>query len=216
MEKSKSAFTMIELVMIIVVVGIIAAAAIPRFSKNPLVEATHQIVSHIRYTQNLAMIDNEYNATDATWYQKQWAIVFDNTGERPYSVCRTSGGVNTCNQNWIASDPSHPSKLLQGGTGSSQTKTMLLKSKYDIDSVTLTCGNAVATALSFDYKGRPHQNLGTATSPSSNLVRTACALVLTNGAGQSTQINIAPESGMVSIDTTSSTIGSNPNAAYVE
>ena len=62
--KTFRAFTMIELIFIIVVVGILAAVAIPRVERNGLIEAADQLSSHIRYTQQLAMNDNEFNATD--------------------------------------------------------------------------------------------------------------------------------------------------------
>ena len=55
---------MIELIVIIVVVGILAAVAIPRVERNGLIEAADQLSSHIRYTQQLAMNDNKFNATD--------------------------------------------------------------------------------------------------------------------------------------------------------
>lgn len=66
----KKAFTMIELIMIMVVVGILSIAIIPRIDRDTLLEATNQIVSHIRYTQHLAMMDNKYNPKDPNWYKK--------------------------------------------------------------------------------------------------------------------------------------------------
>ncbi|WP_300367295.1 prepilin-type N-terminal cleavage/methylation domain-containing protein, partial [Hydrogenimonas sp.] len=53
--KIKNAFTMLELIIVIVVVGILSAIMIPRFSDDKLREAADQIMSHIRYTQHLAM-----------------------------------------------------------------------------------------------------------------------------------------------------------------
>ncbi|MBR2156638.1 MAG: prepilin-type cleavage/methylation domain-containing protein, partial [Campylobacter sp.] len=77
--KTFRAFTMIELVFIIVVVGILAAVAIPRVERNGLIEAADQLSSHIRYTQQLAMNDNKFNANDDNWHRKGWRIEFDGT-----------------------------------------------------------------------------------------------------------------------------------------
>ena len=54
----KKAFTMIELVIVIVVIGIIAMLTIPKYDKNRVLIGAQQIASHMRYAQHLAMIDN--------------------------------------------------------------------------------------------------------------------------------------------------------------
>jgi len=210
---TKKAFTMIELVMIIVVVGIIAAAAIPRFSKNPLIEATHQIVSHIRYTQNLAMIYDTYNPNDPVWYKRQWGIWFNNLeNEWRYSVCRIttdeiSGGCNS--PTGIATDPARPARLLSGGYhGKAASKALSpnlnLSNKYDIVDVKLEegCAGRQNRGLFFDHFGRPlfQINAASNTSPAKNLVRTDCLITITNSAGEFATIRVLPETGLVSID----------------
>lgn len=74
------AFTMLELVFVIVVVGILSFIAASSFQRNT-VQATDQLLSHIRYTQHLAMTDDKFNAGIANWYRNQWHldIVVDNT-----------------------------------------------------------------------------------------------------------------------------------------
>ena len=49
----KHAFTMIELVFVIVIAGILSAMIASSFDGNNLRQAADQIVSHIRYTQHL-------------------------------------------------------------------------------------------------------------------------------------------------------------------
>lgn len=60
----KKAFTMIELVFVIVIVGIISVMIAPSFDRNNLREAADQLVSHIRYTQHLAMMDNKFMSSE--------------------------------------------------------------------------------------------------------------------------------------------------------
>ena len=60
----KKAFTMLELVFVLVVIGILAAVMIPNMQSTALREAAIQVVSHIRYTQHLAMIDDKFDTTD--------------------------------------------------------------------------------------------------------------------------------------------------------
>jgi len=59
--RNKSAFTMIELILVIVVLGILAALAMPRVDRDSRQEAADNILSAIRYTQHLALMDNKTN-----------------------------------------------------------------------------------------------------------------------------------------------------------
>jgi len=52
----KPAFTMLELVFVIVVIGILAAVTIPRFERDNAGEAAYQIARHIRLAQHHALI----------------------------------------------------------------------------------------------------------------------------------------------------------------
>ncbi|MGD9717776.1 MAG: type II secretion system protein, partial [Sulfurimonadaceae bacterium] len=50
----KKAFTMLELVFVIVVIGILAAVIIPRMDRDNASEAAIELQSQIRYAQHLA------------------------------------------------------------------------------------------------------------------------------------------------------------------
>ena len=58
---NKKAFSLIELIFVIVIIGILSSVLVPRFDRPTLIEAAHQIISHIRYTQHLAMVDNKFD-----------------------------------------------------------------------------------------------------------------------------------------------------------
>ena len=58
---------MIELVFVIVVIGIITAVMLPRIDRDNVYEAAQQLISHIKYTQHLAMMDNKFDDTDDEW-----------------------------------------------------------------------------------------------------------------------------------------------------
>ncbi len=73
--KRSSGFTMIELVMVIVIVGILSAAAFPRFSGNSIFQArgfADQVLATLRYAQKTAIAQHRLvcvslnNTTPAT------------------------------------------------------------------------------------------------------------------------------------------------------
>jgi prepilin-type N-terminal cleavage/methylation domain-containing protein len=71
----KSAFTMIELIMVIVVLGILAALAMPRMERDVRQEAADNILSAIRFTQHMALMDNVIDTTSKNklkWQRRFW------------------------------------------------------------------------------------------------------------------------------------------------
>ena len=125
----KKAFTMIELVFVIVVIGILAAVIIPSTRTNPLQEAAIQLLSDIRYTQHLAMVDDKYSANDANWEKGRWQMVFAFTGAAvDYNPSYTifsdkdtgSGYGGDASSGEMAKNPQNIKQLMTGGhTGAS-------------------------------------------------------------------------------------------------
>ncbi len=164
----KKAFTMLELVFVIVIIGILAVVAMPSFQRDTLQEAGNQIISHIRYTQHLAMMDDKFNPADATWFKTRWQIDFrdpnaNNVYYTIYQDLDKSGGPSTnIHKGEIAKNPNNPKQMLTAlATGASATSKnspqMQLNKKFGISSITFSpsCSYRNSQKLSFDYMGRP-------------------------------------------------------------
>ncbi|NCD12114.1 MAG: prepilin-type N-terminal cleavage/methylation domain-containing protein [Epsilonproteobacteria bacterium] len=167
----KKAFTMLELVFVIVVVGIMAYVAVSSFSRNPLREAADQLVSHIRYTQHLAMMDDKFDLNDASWYKSRWQIFFANTvgSGNTWSYMIFSDSPNYTGTPDIAEHAKNPidtNKYLSGGysagnidsTSALATTELNLGNEYGILDIDFVGGCTIANTrqrISFDYLGRP-------------------------------------------------------------
>jgi len=220
----KKAFTMLELVFVIIVIGVIAATIIPNIKSNSLKEAATQLVSHIRYTQHLAMVDDKFNANDSKWYMKRWQIIFGKSAYTDQNWAYTifsddagSAGHSNPGLSEIAKDPSRNSgdintttaKLLSGGyTGTLYSsdkranKKMNLGASYGVTNVSMSGGCSSSNVrISFDVMGRPIQkplHSYTTAYKSSGLIKTTCNIILEN---QDSNITIAiePETGYTHI-----------------
>ncbi len=130
----RKAFTMLELVFVIVMVGILSAMIAPNFQRNSLREAADQVISHIRYTQHLAMMDDKYGSDTNFWYKHRWTIRFVqnlvytnlNCTNATYNniwsymiysntACHSAGCSTNPNASEIAHSPLDPNQLLSGG-----------------------------------------------------------------------------------------------------
>ena len=209
----KKAFTLLELVFIIVVVGILAAVMIPRMKSNPLREAAIQVVSHIRYTQHLALVDDKFDSNDANWYKKRWRFSFNKgagtDNKWSYTIWSDTSGSGSPDPAEVAVNPQNRSKKLTGGfngtgfihTGDANaTSEMNLGKRYGILDVDFSapCRTAsLSKSLAFDHLGRPLRGaLENYTSAYDNsaiatniLVSSQCQITLCTEANCSTAAN---------------------------
>lgn len=207
----KKAFTMIELIFIIVVVGILAAVAIPRIDRDNLIELVDQVATHIRYTQQLAMMDNVYDGSDEHWYRGYWRIQFSDSADGgdgwKYSVYKDlpgySGNLNS--EREVARDPQNEQRFLTSGASGfsantdskKMNKKLNLKNTYDIQKIDFdkNCGGQT---IAFDSKGRPHGAPQNAKNPYDKVLYTPCIITFTDSGGKSIQIAVQPETGFIS------------------
>ena len=218
----KKAFTMLELVVVIVVIGIIAAAALPRINDDHIAEAADQVMSHIRYTQHLAMQDSKFDPTDARWFRKRWSITFtrasfcEGANEWRYSVYHDDGDAtgNLNSTNEVARDPLDPNKFMSSGwAGISSGNCANASSKYNlarkfgITNVELrgVCGQGNLQTISFDEFGRPMMSVSTpggggAARGYDRLVHNGqnCQIVLST-AKRTATITVTPETGFLQV-----------------
>ena len=180
----KKAFTLVELIFVIVVVGILAFALWPKKQPIQALEAARQIVAHIRYTQHLALNDDKFathtdtggtgNSIAIDWYKRMWRIVFsnqnkiegkcDNTGWR-YAVYQNIGndlsdGGQPNGEIEVAQNPAEPGKVLSGcfsGIYKNTTSSMDLNKAYGIENINLDeFANRGNQGIIFDELGRAY------------------------------------------------------------
>ena len=197
----KKAFTMLELVFVIVVAGILAAVIIPSTRTNPLQEAAIQVLSDIRYTQHLAMVDDKYDVSNANWYRARWQIFFqlDNSGNgnQVYGIYTDKDTDNNAPENGeMALDPLSGNQMTGNSLFTNRIESMDLTHRYGVANRAFGGGCAGSQRIMFDNLGRPHTDDNTVYG---NLVRTACNVTLTHSDGTNIAIRIQPETGYTCI-----------------
>jgi prepilin-type N-terminal cleavage/methylation domain-containing protein len=207
----KSAFTMLELVMVIVVLGILTAVALPRLDRDHRQEAGDNILAAIRYTQHLALMDDKTNPDDNTWQMTLWQIRFssytDGGGKTRWfytvasNMAKNAGNIS---KNDAAIDPASGKYMWNLGgddtIDADESPSIFIGRKYGIDTVTFAGGCSTGQHVAFDHLGRPHTDIFTATNTFDKLMASDCTITFGFESGESDlQISIEKETGFAQI-----------------
>ena len=212
----RSAFSMLELIFVIVTLGILAVLAIPRIDRDLRQEAQTNLLSAIRYTQNLALADNKTDPRTTNsfthsddWQKTLWQLRFRNVGAQWYytisSDLNRQGGVD---QIETAIDITN-GKRMYNGTGDytiddDESPNIFLTHKYGINSISLSCDTDGSNQhLAFDHLGRPHANIDSNTTNNyATYLQNDCTLTATfsDTSLAPISINIAAETGYASLN----------------
>jgi len=192
----RSAFTMLELIMVIVVLGILAALAMPRIQRDIRQEAADNILSAIRYTQHLALTDNVKGNDGGRvakfrdmWHRSFWRIGFQKCSDDGmfYYIGSDTDREKNIDRNEEALDPANGLRLNGQNTAACEqtiqrgsSPNIFITKKYGIsDGNIIYSGGCSANAqhIAFDYLGRPHTGITASVKPDySTVLQQDCTL----------------------------------------
>jgi prepilin-type N-terminal cleavage/methylation domain-containing protein len=207
----KSAFTMIELVFVIVVLGILASIAMGRMERDLRQEASETILSHIRLAQQLALSDNKHRSdNDVRWQTAYWRFEYekcDNADKYIYKIGSDidfSGGINKIES---AIDPTNGKYIWADGACDNfddlsvdESPDVYLYGRFGVEHIShsTTTGSCTTQNIGFDFLGRPHSGLKTYKNDGSDfqqLMIKDCILTFDMFDGTNFKIKIEAETG---------------------
>ena len=205
----KNAFTMIELVLVIVVLGILAALAIPRMDRDLKQEAADNVLSAIRYTQHLALVDNKQKFDDARWQQRFWHLYFGTCDSKIYYAIGSDDNMDSSSNARVdftesILDPAngkhiwaHDGSNCAGSHNISDiSPNIFLTKKYGIKSI-VNGGGCSTKFIGFDHLGRPYTSGFQQSSipDNSGYMTSECTFTFIMSDDENFSIEIEPETG---------------------
>ncbi len=162
--RQRGSFTIIELILVIVVIGILASLSIPRIKRDRQIEAINNILSSIRYTQHLALIDDKVDPNDSSWQKRLWGIRFANTNNSDayYTICSDINENGYISKNECAIDNSNGKYFYRLNThkpSNDESPNTSIGRLFGINSITFSGGCKKVKHIAFDKLGRPHVGL---------------------------------------------------------
>lgn len=196
----KNAFTMIELVFVIVVLGILSSLALPRLDRDVRQEAIDNVLAAIQLTQHLALVDDKTDPSNGLWQKELWTLRFtaDGSGSFVYSVFSDLDHDGIPTQDEAAMDPATNGYIFDDGdgdVGTGESKSAFLK-YYGVNNIAYS-NSCPADHISFDRFGRLFGvgAAGTTPAPFDEYVASACTITLSFEDGAPANIVIEAETG---------------------
>lgn len=195
------------MVLVIVILGILSSVIIPNDKKDIKEEASTQIISHIRYVQELALQDNKHRQDyDKKWQNGYWKWSWTNCNRDSgafYTISSSKDLSSSVSKTDSMIDPSTGKYLYLNASycgnrhsGADELKDIDLYKRFGIEKITGSGGCNVVQNVSFDYFGRPHSGTYSDTTiPFENLLYEDCILTFQYDIDKTFSITITAQTG---------------------
>ncbi len=207
----KSAFTLIEVVFVIIILAILASVAMDSTTRDFKQEASETILSNIRLAQQLALNDNKHRSdSNPLWQRAYWRFEYgkcSSVDEYYYRVGSDIDMDGSIDKSESAINPIDGKYLYTINTCNNlqdnESPTVLLGKKFGIKTIIGHGGCSSVQHIAFDYLGRPHHQIASYGSADfSNIMQQDCNLTFimstdqdNNGIDDNFTITIEAETG---------------------
>ena len=188
-----SAFTILELVIVLIIVGAIAVTIFPKLERDPLREALNQIKRHIMFTQHMALVNDVYDASRPMWFKAMWRISFRRNN--CYVVSSNIDLDTNYDREESVMDPMTKTLLYSNNKceiESTDNSTMFLSEKFGIDEIKFSKSCGSNRFIAFDNLGRPHKTLINI----NDYLKSDCIITFMSK-NRGAEIAITPETGYI-------------------
>lgn len=205
-KKQKKAFTMIEGIFAIIVIGILATIAMSSVDRHLRESTIDKMLHSLRYTKHLALIDNKMNPSEILWQKSLWTMGFETCDNEIFFYIGSDTNLNGTIEVSEAASSSVDNKLFfsdkNNCSSDLSSEDIFIEKNLLVSSVVFDGCGSNTNSISFDYLGRPHTNINNIElSDYNTLIENDCIITLKFNADlKPIIINIKKETGFISIN----------------
>jgi len=213
----KPAFSLLELILVILILGILSSLVLPHKEKHFRQEAADNILADIRYTQYLALMDNKHLFDKPNWHKRFWKIMFGTCRKKDHTLFYMIGSDNDMTRHntsgifrksEAARDPINGKAMFWTNgrkcnhiTDNSISHRIFITKKYGITQVKTSGGCKRNRYLGFDHLGRPHNGFTTSMQPNyKSYLSKPCIFTFVLRNDETFSIVIQPETGYAFVE----------------
>ena len=198
----KKSFSLIELLLVILIIGIVSSMIQVKYMNNDINDAVKSLKLHLNYTRYIAHIDNKEDILDYEWRKKLWTLKFQrcssSVGGLYYVIYSDeSGGTAHFKKSETLKEPLSNKYLYSNSdceVSKDESDDVLLSKKYNITEVKVSCNTTSAIGqISFGYKGSVFSKLGETPTE----IKEKCEISLKNKDGKERVITVEPYTGYI-------------------
>lgn len=202
----KKAFSLLEIVLAIVLIGFLYALFIPKKQINQLEEVTNKISMYLSYVRYKALIDDKYSNNDL-WHKKRWTMKFfrcreDEGGGIYFSIYSENNDTGHPNQSESLKDPLTNKYIYNNNyckENNENSKYTLLTKNFDVEKIDISCNNTNSLGqISFGNDGRVYSKLSNFSNEAYDYeITTPCYIKFTSKNKDEKEIKIHPKTAFI-------------------
>lgn len=199
---SKKAFSLLELIVVIVLMGIISSVLIYKNSNNSLDVVTKRVVLYLKYTRHQALIDDKFDKDDPQWFRKRYSFRLRRcVGEGIYYTIHSDSNKNGyISADETLKDPLTDKYIYSSNKcmeNSSNSKYVLLTKVFGIDEVKMSCNDTSSLGMIiFGNDGKIYSRFANDDSTMYEITE-SCAITFYDKDKNSKTIMVEPTTGYI-------------------
>jgi len=202
----KNTFSLLEVLLIILLLGFLYTAFIPKTKINKIDEVTNRLVLYLKQTRYQSLINDKYDHMDDYWHKKRWTLKFFRCRKNVGGVYYSIYSDNNASGHPSIEDTLKDSLSLKNIYSTNYCKENLNNSKYvlitknfDIESVSISCNETTSLGqLSFGSYGKIYSKLSNIPNDSNSYeINNKCKIKLTDKIGEKRNIVLEGRTGYI-------------------
>ena len=202
----KKAFSLLEVLLIILLLGFLYTAFIPKTQVNKIDEVANRLVLYLKQTRYKALINDKFDLNDEYWHKKRWTLKFfncrKNVGGIYYSIYsdkNTSGHPSIEDSLKDSLNLKNIYSTNYCKENKNNSKYVLITKNFNIDSVRVSCNKTNSLGqLSFGSDGKIYSKLSNIPNDNSSYeIMNKCKIKLIHTSGEERTIILESKTGYI-------------------